>query len=830
MIRLLTAVLSCLLFCLPALAEQRAALIVSADDYQTLRPLKNAGNDGRAVEEALEKLGFEVSSLRNATLKRMKRALRDFEEDAEGADVALVFFSGHGVEIAGSNRLLPVDADASSLERLEETSLSLEEVREAVTSAASVGLVVLDACRNDPFGGVGGDGRSVQPLKPDVAGAVKPGLGRIGRAENVLFSFSAAPGETASDGAEGNSPFSAALAKFLPTEGLEIRSVLTLVQQEVYDLTRGQQLPYIENGLPKLFFATGNAGPLPERDRLLLAMADITPELRTEVEATAAGADIPLAPLYAALISSNGSALKPGERQAKLKEAAGAFVQVRADLRKFAASDPKVTALRGEAEAKLALGSFAEARALLGQAAGIDEASREDLKGRLVERTLSEATTHFLAGGAARAELRYDLAIGDYEKAAGLYDEIEGFGLPEDARYQQVLSLELVGTMQMTVGNLSSATTAYERMVKAAARRADIAPDNSQFQRDLVVARNKLADVRMVQGDLARAIADFEESRVTLSALIEKDPQLQYLRDLGFSFNKTGDARRAMGSWQEAVVDHRKALTIAEYLAAQDPDDQSLKRDVGVAHNKLGQSLRLGNDFAGALVEQQASLAITEELAARNPGDGEQQRDLTVALNAIGDLRRLTGNNAGAFDPYRRSVAIAEKLVARDPANTLWRRDLMVGLGNLGGASQEAGDLSAALGSFESALALARHLAELDPVNAEWQRDLAVAHNRLGDILLLRGDIRRAGSEYQAGAAIAEAQLAGDPANAQRAVDAAYSRYKLGQSGIDAAANFRSALDLLVRLKTEERLPDAYAGWIAMVEKALRESEERSRG
>ncbi len=821
MVRLLAAVLACLLLSLPALAGQRIALVLTADDYQNLRTLKNAGNDGRAVEAALEKVGFEVSAVRNGTLKRLKRALRDFEEDADGADVALIFFSGHGVELSGDNRLLPVDADPSSLDRLQETSLGLNEVRDAVTAGAKIGLVVLDACRSDPFGGTGGDGRSVQPLKQPVAKALKPGLGRMGRAENVLFSFSAAPGETASDGTGDNSPFSAALAKFLPTEGLEIRSVLTLVQQEVYDLTRGHQLPYIENGLPKLFFAAEGGRPLPERDRLLLAMADITPALRGEVEAAAASADMPLAPLYAALITADGSSLSDSARRAKLKEAAQAFVQVRAGLRKFASADPKVAELRGQAEAKLALGSFEEARALLAQAAGIDDASREDLKSRLVERTLSEADTHYLSGGAARAALRYDLAIGDYEKAAELYGEIEGFGLPDEARYQQVLSLELIGTMQQTVGNLKAATGAFGRMVEAAERRAGHAPDNNQYQRDLIVARDKLAAVRMDQGDIAGAIRDFEASRATLSALIDRDPQFQYLRDLGFSFNKTGDARRALGLWQEAVVDHRKALKIAGFLVAELPGDDSLRRDVGIAHSKIGQALRLGNDFAGALAEQQASLGLAEELAAKRPDDAEMQRDLSVTLNAIGDLRRLGGDNKAALDPFRRSVEITRKLVARDPGDTQGRRDLGIGLNKLGGAMQEAGDLAAALQSYESALAIAQYLAEIDPTNAEWQRDLSIAFNRVGDILLLQGNRSGAGGNYQAGAKIAEAQFAADPENVQRAVDAAFSRFKLGQAGIDAAGNFHSALDLLKKLKAESRLPAAYEGWIAMVEKAL---------
>src|SRR5690606_35746320 len=211
-------------------------------------------------------------------LRRMRRALEDFREDAAGADVALAFFAGHGVEVAGENRLLPVDADAASLDRLRETSLPLEEVTRTLLAAAPVALVLLDACRDDPFGAGAGGGRGATALvrQPQQSG-VRPGLGRVGRADNVLFAFAAAPGQPASDGSGDNSPFTAALARYLPTDGLEIRSVLTLVQQEVYDLSAGAQLPYVESGLPATFFAA-QAGELPERERLLLAMADVTPE------------------------------------------------------------------------------------------------------------------------------------------------------------------------------------------------------------------------------------------------------------------------------------------------------------------------------------------------------------------------------------------------------------------------------------------------------------------------------------------------------------------------------------------------------------------------
>jgi uncharacterized caspase-like protein len=171
-------------------------------------------------------------------------------------------------------------SDASSLDRLKETSLPLEEVRQAAIAVAPAVLVVLDACRDDPFGESAG-GRSAKPLASDVKAAAKPGLGRIGEAENTLFVFSAAPGRTAADGDGGNSPFSAALAKYLPTDGLEIRAVFALVQQDVYASSGARQSPWVESApFPKLFFAA-ETGTIPERERLLLAMADLTRECAT---------------------------------------------------------------------------------------------------------------------------------------------------------------------------------------------------------------------------------------------------------------------------------------------------------------------------------------------------------------------------------------------------------------------------------------------------------------------------------------------------------------------------------------------------------------------
>ena len=341
-----------------ALAEKRVALVLAAEDYSLIRPLTNPANDARAMEDLLEKLDFEVFVETDRDLRRMRRALDDFKEDAAGADVALLFFAGHGVALDGVNYLLPTDADGSSPEALAATALPLSEAQEVLRAVAPVAIVLLDACRDDPFAGGVADGRSAGALddaEPVPAGTPTPGLGRIGRADGVVFAFAAAPNETASDGDEENSPFTAALVRHFSTAGVELKTALTLVQQDVYDRSRGKQLPYIESGLPKPIFFI-DEGVLPERDQLLIAMADLTPDLRAEVEALAAERGLPLAPLYAALLSADLGDQTPEERARLLLEAALGYEQFQTELQRFQSDDPRVADLRVKAEEQLTLG------------------------------------------------------------------------------------------------------------------------------------------------------------------------------------------------------------------------------------------------------------------------------------------------------------------------------------------------------------------------------------------------------------------------------------------------------------------------------------------
>ncbi|KRB34650.1 peptidase C14 [Mesorhizobium sp. Root695] len=762
------------------MAERRVALVIAADDYRLIRPLANPVHDGEAMEAVLKKLGFEVILETNRDLRRMRRAVDDFRENAKGADVALVYFSGHGVEISGDNRLLPVDADASSFDALEKTSLPLEEVRDAVAATAKVGLIMLDACRSDPFSGTVREGRGATSLAKDVADKVKPGLGRTGRAENILFAFSAAPGETAADGNGQNSPFTTALTKYLGTDGLEIRSVLTLVQQEVYDLSRGKQLPYVESGLPQLFFAAKARQDLPERERLLLAMADVTPEMRGQVEQIASDADMPLAPLYGALIGLDTKHLSAESLDASLREAADAFVKVRGEMKTLAADDPRVTELRRQAEEQLALGAFGAAQAKLAEAVDIDEVSRKALKVNFIDRTLSQAATLFLSAGAARADLNYAAAIEGYEAVLSLYGEAGQTSLSLEQADRQSRTLEELGLLYTTVGNVEAASRAFTALLANLEQRSRQETDPS-VKRDLAISHIKLANIRMAQGDLPTALENYEAARDMLQGLTASLPDEKgWLGDLAMANDKIGNVLATQGDVGAAAQAYQQSLSIKQQLADAEPDRAYLLRDLTITHDEIGDLARTAGRLDGAQTAFEESLRIRLALAENKPDDPERQRAVSVSHEKIGDVLRERGDPAGALVAYNQSQAIAEELVRRDPNDTDLKRDLSISYAKAGNALSDQKSWSPALASYQQALDIARELAATDPGNTNWQRDLSVCLEKVAGVLDVQGDIGGALQNYQDSLAIADRLAKLDPANSDWQRDLSITLSEIG--------------------------------------------------
>jgi len=237
------AALSIWIFSAPAFAEKRIALVIGNSAYQKVPPLANPARDADAMSAMFKNAGFDVvQSRRNLGIGDMRRTLRDFSDEARDADVAIVYYAGHGMEIDGVNYLIPVDAVLERDIDAFDEALTLERVLTVIEPARQLRLVILDACRDNPFR---------QAMRRVVASrAVGRGLAKVEPVNpNTLIAFAAKAGWTATDGDDANSPFTAALLKYLPRPGLDLRKAFGFVRDDVLKLTRNRQEPFIYGSL-----------------------------------------------------------------------------------------------------------------------------------------------------------------------------------------------------------------------------------------------------------------------------------------------------------------------------------------------------------------------------------------------------------------------------------------------------------------------------------------------------------------------------------------------------------------------------------------------------
>jgi uncharacterized caspase-like protein len=232
-----------LLVCQPALAEKRVALVLGNSAYQNVAPLPNPVNDGAVIAATLKDAGFDVvDSRHDLPASETRRALRDFADRARDADIAVVYYAGHGMELDGANYLIPVDAKLERDTDVYDEAFSLERILLAVEPARQLRLVILDACRDNPFAKI---------MKKTVASrAIGRGLAKVEpTSPNTLIAYSAKAGSTALDGDTRNSPFTTALAKHLTTPGLDVRRAFGFVRDDVLKHTGNRQEPFVYGSL-----------------------------------------------------------------------------------------------------------------------------------------------------------------------------------------------------------------------------------------------------------------------------------------------------------------------------------------------------------------------------------------------------------------------------------------------------------------------------------------------------------------------------------------------------------------------------------------------------
>lgn len=240
---LILAVCSAWLFSQPALAGKRVALVMGNSAYQNVNRLVNPANDSEVMSATLKSAGFDLVELkRDLKANEMRRALRDFSDQVREADIAVVYFAGHGIEIDGANYIIPVDALLERDIDAYDEAIGLDRLLTVIEPAKQLRLVILDACRDNPFN---------KSMKRTIGTrAIGRGLAKVEpTSPNTLVAFAAKAGSTASDGDSRNSPFTAALVKYLPRPGLDLRKAFGFTRDEVLRVTNNKQEPFVYGSL-----------------------------------------------------------------------------------------------------------------------------------------------------------------------------------------------------------------------------------------------------------------------------------------------------------------------------------------------------------------------------------------------------------------------------------------------------------------------------------------------------------------------------------------------------------------------------------------------------
>jgi uncharacterized caspase-like protein len=223
-----------------AFADKRVAFVVGNGAYKNVPALPNPAVDARSMAKLLRNVGFDVVEGSNLSRDKMTEKLLDFGKKAEGADVAIFFYAGHGIAVNGTNYLLPVDADLKSeMDVKLGAAINVDLTLEQTMSDAKVKLVFLDACRDNPFAA------KIRSAKATRSATVASGLAEMKSGEGTLLAFATGPGQTALDGEAGtNSPFTRALLANIAQPGVEIQQAMTKVRAQVNEETSKGQLPW----------------------------------------------------------------------------------------------------------------------------------------------------------------------------------------------------------------------------------------------------------------------------------------------------------------------------------------------------------------------------------------------------------------------------------------------------------------------------------------------------------------------------------------------------------------------------------------------------------
>src|SRR5262245_1142988 len=428
----------------PAKGDTRVALVIGNSEYRHIAYLNNPQNDARLLAETLTGLGFKLvgnGPQLNLNKSQFDQAVQDFANEIQNADVALFYYAGHGVQVRGANYLVPVGANPTREVDVDFQMLDINLVLRGMEyGRARLNLVILDACRNNPFG--------VRGLR-----AASAGLAQMQAPEGTLISFATQPGNVAQDGSEGNSPFSKALAQTIRTPGLDIFRAFNEVGLIVSRATGGEQQPWVSLSPIKgdFYFAEipkKETDPLIEQARHFEAAArvDTTDAWDSFLKLHKSGYYADLARAQRAKVVAAQQAKAKAEAEARAKAEAEARAQAEATERQRREAEVKAArdaALKAAGESTAAEKAKREAEARAAQTE-LEKAERETAAARQAQEAAkaaqleAERTVHELQQALERARQE---AAAQAKKQVELAALSSGPALPSVLRTTDVVRL-----------------------------------------------------------------------------------------------------------------------------------------------------------------------------------------------------------------------------------------------------------------------------------------------------------------------------------------------------------------------------------------------------
>ena len=712
--RALAVVLVFLAFVVPAVAQDGAlrgvALVIGQSKYQHIPALTNPDNDARAIEGLLEDLGFEVTGVTDRDTKKLHRDLDRFAEDAEGADAAIIYYSGHGIEAGGENWLVPVDADIAALDDIENALVPLSGILDDLRAKVPLTIFLIDACRSNPFppGAVARDNGQEVAMSGSGLGAPR-GFATIETGETdavgTIIGFAAEPGLPALDGEPGsNSPYAAAILRHLSAmTGNEFGLVMRMVTEEVYLKTQTRQRPWVNESLRKqLFFGTpgrlpeGEAGVITgERRKLLLTIAALPGPQRKQVEDIASADQVPLDTLYGVLAALGETEMPQdvASLDKTLKSQAARLRTILDERKALAVDDPDLKRLVAAADTAISEGAIKAARSFLDQAKESVENSRdtiEAVEAQARAKRIANAAILVKSAEAAEIDFDFDAAVEDYASA---FDWVKQADIVLASKYKTYEADAL-----QSIGNYRGDNEATTRAI-AAYEMARSLTGKDVNARQWAKASNNLANVYLRLGERNLETAPLEKA-IGLYREVLSVPggtgseRATMLSNLGIALhtlaqrNNDGamyaDAERAFAE----ALEHRDKATDAKGWALDNLNAANL--DISLA-DRNGEPTRF----------KTAEDKIIEALKLLDPAIdrvewAQAKNNLAIAQRAQGTTQRDVAKVRTALKTYEEILPVFDRKT--------FPIDWGTTNGNIAIAHTSIGALEVNLGEFEKAV------------------------------------------------------------------------------------------------------------------------------